>query len=134
MQIARNHHGAAVAGGRIYVPGGRVGGDMTMTAHEVYDPATNSWSNAAALPTGRSGIAVLTHEERVYVFGGEMSARTFDDAERFDPRTNRWESLDEMPTARHGLGAASVGRSIYVISGGPQPGFAFSGANERLTP
>jgi len=71
------------------------------------------------------------------VFGGEVFSpvrKTFDEAERFDPATGRWEALARMPTARHGLGAAAVGRAIYVIAGGPEPGFAFSTANERLTP
>lgn len=137
MPTPRNHLGAAVANGRIHVVGGRVGGDFTMTAHEVYDPATDVWTSAPALPTGRSGIAVVEHQGLVYVFGGEtMGAvqKTFDEAERFDPGTDAWEAMPAMPTARHGLGAAVVGPSIYVISGGPQPGFAFSGANEVLTP
>jgi N-acetylneuraminic acid mutarotase len=137
LPTPRNHLGAAVVDGRIHVVGGRVGGNFTMTVHEIYDPATGVWSAAAAVPTGRSGIAVVEHRGQVYVFGGETSgqvSKTFDEAERFDPRTNTWESMSPMPTARHGLGAAAAGNAIYVISGGPQPGFAFSGVNEMLTP
>lgn len=138
MPTARNHHGAAAVGGRIYVPAGRVNRDFELTVHEVYDPGTDSWSRLPPVPTGRSGIAVVALAGRVYVFGGETVGppvgKTFDEAERFDPAAGRWESLPPMPTARHGLSAAVVGGSIYVISGGPQPGFAFSGANERLTP
>lgn len=136
MPTARNHLGAAVVAGKIHAVAGRVGGDFTMTQHEVYDPATDSWSVAPPIPTGRSGIAVVELADRVYVFGGETtgaSGKTFDEAERFDP-AGHWESLPHMPTARHGLGAAAVNGAIYVISGGPAPGFAFSGANERLIP
>jgi N-acetylneuraminic acid mutarotase len=134
LPTPRNHLGAAVVGGRIHVVGGRVGGNMTMTTHEIYDPGSNTWTSAPPLPTGRSGIAVVEHKGSVYVFGGETSGRTFDEAERFDPATARWQAMPRMPTARHGLGAAAVGPTIYVVSGGPQPGFAFSGANEALTP
>jgi hypothetical protein len=135
MPTPRNHLGAAALNGRIHAVVGRVNGDFELTTHEIYDPATDAWSTGPAVPTGRSGVATLAHDGFVYVFGGETfadPARTFDDAERYDPRNRRWETLPRMPTARHGLGAAALGTSIYVISGGPSPGFAFSGANERL--
>jgi N-acetylneuraminic acid mutarotase len=136
MPTARNHLGAAVVNGKIHAVGGRVGGNFTMTEHEVYDVATNAWTSAPPVPTGRSGIAVVELAGKIYVFGGEVGGaggKTFDEAEQFDP-AGRWESLPRMPTARHGLGAAGVSGAIYVISGGPAPGFAFSGANERLVP
>ncbi|CAN5623418.1 kelch repeat-containing protein [soil metagenome] len=135
MPTPRNHLGAAAFYGRIHAVAGRANGNMEMTVHEIYDPATNSWSAGPAVPTGRSGIAVLAHDGFMYVFGGERfgdDPKTFDEAERFDPRGSRWESLPPMPTARHGLGAAAIGTSIYVVSGGPQPAFHFSAANERL--
>jgi N-acetylneuraminic acid mutarotase len=137
LPTPRNHLGAAVVEGKIHVVGGRVGNDFTMTPHEVYDTTGDAWTTAPALPTGRSGIAVVEHGGQLYVFGGETFGavqKTFNEAERFDPRTNSWAAMSAMPTARHGLGAAAVGAAIYVISGGPSPGFAFSGTNEALTP
>lgn len=134
MPTPRNHLGAATLTGRIHAIGGRVGGEMELTTHEIFDPVTGAWITGPALPTGRSGIAVVALDRRAYVFGGETSSKTFDEAERFDPAANRWERLPPMPTARHGLGAAAVGNAIHVISGGPQPGFAFGTANERLVP
>ncbi|MGH7562404.1 MAG: Kelch repeat-containing protein [Gemmatimonadales bacterium] len=134
MPTSRNHLGAAVIGGRIHAMGGRNSTTMQLTTHEIFDPATGAWTLGPAVPTGRSGIAVVAHRGRVYVFGGEIQSKTFDEAERFDPSTGRWERLPPMPTARHGLGAASFAEAVYVISGGPQPGFAFGAANERLLP
>ncbi len=136
MPTPRNHLGATSLDGRIYALLGRSDGDFTMTTHEVYDSDADAWSTGPAVPTGRSGVAVVARGGGVFAFGGEMmeedERRTFDDAERFDPATNEWERLDPMPTARHGLGAAPVGSRIYVISGGPEPGFAFSNVNEAL--
>ena len=137
MPTARNHHGAAVVNGRIHVLAGRVGGEFELTTHEIYDPDGDSWSDGPALPTGRSGVAVVAAGDRVFVFGGETfgeAARTFDDAEAYDPATGEWEILPPMPTPRHGLGAAVVGDAIHVVSGGPEPGYAYSTANERLEP
>jgi hypothetical protein len=137
MATPRNHLGAASMYGRIHAVVGRADGDFELTTHEIYDPASDSWSIGPAVPTGRSGVAVVAHDGFLYVFGGETftdQGRTFADAERFNPRSERWEALTPMPTARHGLGAAAYGQHIYVLSGGPSPGFAFSSANERLTP
>jgi N-acetylneuraminic acid mutarotase len=105
-----------------------------MTTHEVYDVTGGQWSSAGPLPTGRSGIAVVERGGRIYVFGGERPGGTFDEAERFDTATGRWEVLAPMPTPRHGLGAAVLGDQIHVVSGGPNPGFSFGTANERLGP
>jgi N-acetylneuraminic acid mutarotase len=137
MPTARNHLAAVTLNGRIHAVAGRVGGNATMTTHEVFDPGANTWSAAPPVPTGRSGVAAVAFEQRLYLFGGETFGavtKTFDEAERFDPATNQWESMPRMPTARHGLAAAAVSGSIHVLSGGPSPGFAFSGANEVLTP
>jgi N-acetylneuraminic acid mutarotase len=134
MPTSRNHHGGAAAGNRIHVVGGRIAGNFEMTTHEVYDVAGGQWSSAAPLPTGRSGIAVVERAGRIYVFGGERPGGTFDEAERFDTATGRWEVLAPMPTPRHGLGAAVLGDQIHVVSGGPNPGFSFGTANERLGP
>lgn len=132
MPTSRNHLGAAVIAGRIHAVGGRVSGEMELTIHEIFDPVSGTWTVGPPVPTGRSGIAVVAHRGMVYVFGGERSSKTFDEAERYNPATSLWERLPPMPTARHGLGAASFGEAIYVLSGGPQPGFAFGAANERL--
>jgi N-acetylneuraminic acid mutarotase len=138
MPTPRNHHVAEAVQGRIYVTAGREGRNFTLTVTEVYDPDADSWTEAAPLPTGRSGVAGAVVEDRFYVFGGETfdpgAQRTFDEAERYDPGQDAWEALPPMPTARHGLGAAVVDGRIYVLSGGPDPGFAFGDANERLTP
>lgn len=134
MPTARDHHGAAAAGGLIYVAAGRVG-NVNLSTLEVYDPVADAWSPGPPVPTARSGVAVLTLDEKVYVFGGESltGGGTFDEAERFDPATNGWDRLTPMPTARHGLGAGAVDGLIYVLGGGPNPGLTFSAVNERFT-
>jgi N-acetylneuraminic acid mutarotase len=86
------------------------------------------------MPTARSGIAAAVLEGRVFVFGGEAPAGTFNQAEAYDPKSNSWNGHAPMPTTRHGLGAAAAARRIYVISGGPTPGDSVSTANEIFVP
>jgi N-acetylneuraminic acid mutarotase len=98
--VPRNHTAGGAIGGRFYVVGGR-GSPNASTAHEMYDPTTNTWTTRAALPTGRSGIAAGVVGERLYVFGGEIP-RLFGEVEVYDPATDRWQSLAPMPEPRHG--------------------------------
>src|SRR6185369_15433556 len=108
---------------------------MLLDTTEIYDPATDSWSDGAPLPTGRSGIAAAISGGKIVVFGGEVggaNGHTFNNAEAYDATSNSWTAEAPMPTARHGLGVAAVGQDIYVISGGPQPGLRVSDVNEVL--
>ena len=86
------------------------------------------------MPTARSGIAAAVLEGRMFVFGGEAPAGTFNQVHAYDGRSNGWSNHARMPTARHGLGAAAVAGSIYVVSGGPTPGDSVSAANEIFVP
>jgi N-acetylneuraminic acid mutarotase len=138
--LSPRDHLAVVAGDDgIYAIGGRSNIDFgrNLSANEGYAPHrqdADEWQSRALLPTARSGIAAALHKGRIYVFGGEESAGTFDENEVYNPATDTWETLEPMPTARHGLGAAVVGDTIYVIGGGETPGLSVSGANEAFTP
>src|SRR5262249_9026337 len=126
-------------------------------AHEVYDPAANRWTalayiptardhlaaadlatdrweQRAPMPTARSGIATAVLEGRLFVFGGEAPAGTFNQVQAYDGRSNGWSNHARMPTARHGLGAAAVAGRIYIVSGGPTPGDSVSATNEIFVP
>ncbi|MDQ6674325.1 MAG: galactose oxidase [Chloroflexota bacterium] len=122
MPTAREHVASAVLDGLIHIVGGRspVLG-ATGTTHEVYDPATNSWSTASPLPTGRSGVGAAVLAGRIHVLGGEAD-HTFAQNEAYDPATDTWLSFAPLPTPRHGLGVVAVSDAIYVVAGGPQPG------------
>jgi hypothetical protein len=86
------------------------------------------------LPTARSGIAAAVASDRIFVFGGEAPAGTFDEVESYDTKGGDWTAHAAMPTPRHGLGAAVVDGRIFVISGGPTPGGSASSANEVFVP
>jgi len=68
MPTPRNHMGAAVLRGRIYVVGGRPG---NLPVNEMYDPATNTWTTKPPMPTARSGHAVGAYRQSLIAIGGE---------------------------------------------------------------
>ena len=63
--------------------------------------------------------------------GGEADT-TFEEVEVYDIAAKSWSRLPDLPTPRHGLGVVAEGDKVFVLAGGPQPGFAFSGANEAI--
>lgn len=120
---ARGAAGVVAVGGRIHSIGGAIG-DTTETKlsidwHDVYDPARDAWSLAAALPTPRSGHGAVLYRGKVFCMGGEETGKVFGQNEAYDPLTDSWMQYAPMLTPRHGLGAAAVGEAIYVAGGGP---------------
>jgi N-acetylneuraminic acid mutarotase len=125
--LAREHHGAAYLDGVVYVAGGRGGSQGNEL--EAYDVGTREWTRLPDAPTlGRSGVAVVAFQGRIYVFGGEsiVAGTTFDQAERYDPGSGTWTAVTSMPVARHGLGGGALDDGIVLVGGGPRPGLSFS--------
>jgi len=105
-----------VIGGRMSTSDERTG------QHDIFDPATNSWSAGPPLPTPRSAMGYALYRGMIIVTGGEMRARTFDENEAFDLKAQRWLTLAPMPSGRHGHGAAVIGDNVYFVGGALQPG------------
>lgn len=118
----RNHMTGAAINGRIHIVGGRLGNGLSpqkSDAHEVFDPQTRSWTTAAPMLSGRSGINGVVAKGCFHVWGGESPAGMSPQHEYYDPRTNQWFSLREMPRPVHGVvGSAFVDGLIWVAGGG----------------
>ncbi len=139
LPTQRNHVAGAEIDGRIHVVGGRLGNGLSplkTAAHEVFDPQTRSWTTAAPMLRGRSGINGVMARGCFHVWGGEDVTGMTPDHDYYDPRTDRWASLRSMPTPVHGVvGSAFVGGVIWVTGGGTQIGGS-SGSlhNQTYTP
>src|SRR5262249_56929326 len=77
MLTARNHHGAALIDGVIYVVGGRIGSTFiiglsnNVSTNEAYDVGKNTWSAMLGMPTPRSGVGTAVLNGRMHALGGE---------------------------------------------------------------
>ena len=123
MPLTRNHAGAAVVGGKLYVVGGQTGYDGALVPHadvQAYDPATDRWSAVAPLPDARSHVAnsTFTHLGRIYVVAGE---REHNDARssvyRYDPSANKWEQMASLPGDRISPSVGVIDGKIYASGG-----------------
>src|SRR5207244_10942550 len=94
--------------------------DANTSAHEVYDPATDSWTARAPMPTARDHHAAAPLNGRLYAIGGRLNrqySQNLGVTEEYDPETDRWTRKADLPTPRSGITAAVVKDRIYVFGG-----------------
>jgi DNA-binding CsgD family transcriptional regulator/N-acetylneuraminic acid mutarotase len=124
--------GAAVLGGLIYVPGGRLASGQPTNVLEAYNPRSNSWQQRAPLPKAISAYALVAYEGELYVFGGWDGQHDLNTIYRYDPATDTWSEDPAMPRARAFAGAAVASGSIYVVGGENETGPLST--NDQYTP
>ena len=116
----------------VYAVGGRTTGLGNLASFEVFDLSLMDWERLPDLPTPRGGLAASAIGALVIAVGGEEQA-TFEEVEAYHVVSGEWVSLPALPTARHGLAAVAWEGILFVLSGGTEPGYSFSAANEALT-
>ena len=117
------HGGTAAVGvieDKIYVAGG-THGSSSISALEVYDPATNTWTRRASMSVARDHCAGAVIDGKFYVVAGRGSAGAGTALEVYDPVANNWSMRARMPTFRSGAAAAAVNGELWVF-GGETPG------------
>src|ERR1051325_2687017 len=84
---------------------------------DVYDPATDTWSTKAAMPTARVAMASAVVGGKLYAMGGRSGTIYLDAVESYDPLSNAWSRRTAMISPRAGTGAGAIGSFIYVVGG-----------------
>lgn len=138
MPTPRAGLSTSMVNGKIYVIGGthqRNGvNDFTgLSTVEEYDPATDTWTKKANMPTARVAPAASVVNEKVYVFGGANRLNSFPTVEEYDPATDTWAKRTDMPTARCTLSTSVVNGEIYAIGGADFP-MVYLSTVEEYTP
>ena len=130
MPFAAGAAVSAVIDRKIYVTGGLVGGTTTDQA-AVYDPASDSWSTIAPMPSPRNHASGGSDGQCFWIFGGrgpgsgdgvtEGEADVF----VFDPATNAWEAsfdpgstIPPLPQRRGGMSRAVFYEGEFYLFGG----------------
>jgi DNA-binding CsgD family transcriptional regulator/N-acetylneuraminic acid mutarotase len=108
---------AAVIGGQIYVPGGRLASGGMTNIFESYNPANDQWQRHSPLPMAIAGYSLVAFEGRLFLFGGWDGKHTLDSVLVYDPGEDTWLKRTSMPTARAFSGAAILEGKILVIGG-----------------
>ena len=121
LPAPRDGMGVGVVGGVLYAIGGAVvdpqPSRMVGTV-EAYDPATNSWSPRAPMPTPRTYVGVGTVNGMLYAVGGlDDSGTSLATMEAYDPSTDSWSSRAPMPTGSlDGPEVGVVNGILYAVN------------------
>ena len=136
LPTQRNHFTGAAIDGRIHFVGGRQGDGLSplmTTAHEVYDPQSGAWTNAAPMLRARSGMNGVMARGCFHVWGGEGPAGMFPDHDYYDRRIDKWTRLRDMPIPVHGVyGSAFVDGLIWASGGGTSIGGSFGSLHNQV--
>jgi N-acetylneuraminic acid mutarotase len=109
--------------GRLHVIGGYGEGRVDRGYHHVYNPRTDVWHNAAALPRGANHVAVVTLEGRIYAFGGfiEQNRNPDTHAYVYDVSQDKWSTVAPMPRPRGAAAAVALNGKVHLIGGASSP-------------
>jgi WD40 repeat protein len=123
LATSRELHTATLAGGKVYLIGGRTGsaaGYNFLSSAEVFDPSTGSFStSAAALNTARTThTATLLNNGKVLIAGG-FNSGSLSSAEIFDPAgAGSFTATGTMSTARYLHTATRLASGNVLLTGG----------------
>ena len=99
-----------------------MGGSGPSASVNRYDPAADTWTSVAPLPTARARLACAVVGGRIYAVGGGTSSTGMNTLEIYDPDADAWTEAGRMPTPRHGLEAVTIDDSIWTIAGASRAG------------
>jgi N-acetylneuraminic acid mutarotase len=109
--LAAAEIGAAVIGGKIYVPGGLTAEGMPTTVLEVYDPRSDAWSLGPSMPEALSAYALAAFEGKLYLFGGWNGTGYVASVYAFDPDSGLGSALP--PACRAAAGRLWPGADMH---------------------
>ena len=123
MPNPRNHLSGAAVDGLVYAIGGQYGHDAGVQDQkflDVYDPATDTWTRKADLPSARSHFepGTMVHNDKIIIAGGRRGGFFFDDVTEYDPATNQWTERCELPENLLAPAAKVFGDRLIVANGG----------------
>lgn len=126
MPTSRSELDANVVNGKIYLIGGRTGGQYsTVSLNEVYDPVTNLWTTKEPIPYPVVQYASAVVNNKIYIIGGQdefHDPMNLNLTQIYDSETDKWSFGAPIPTVVWQAAAgATTGmmapKRIYVIGG-----------------
>ncbi|XP_049420774.1 kelch-like protein 40b [Epinephelus fuscoguttatus] len=122
MKVARSLSGATVHKDKIYVAAGVTDNGLTDSV-EVYDIATNKWSDFVAFPHERSSLNLVSLAGLLYAVGGfammpledsdETVPKEMNDIWRFDDTENKWTGI--LREIQYASGATILGVRLNTL-------------------
>lgn len=113
MPTARRGTTAGVIDSQVYVAGGYI--DVSPNANEIYNPATDTWAQSNALPSGNPyATAWGVINRRLYMAGGWSLTSTH---REYNPDTSTWASKRALPFGTDLTLGGVYNERLHVVSG-----------------
>ena len=130
MPTARSGVSVSVVDGKIYaiggskvktiqVPRGFNSESEELATVEMYDPATDTWTQKADMPTRKKTMTCVV-DGKIYAIGGWLTTNEkphLETVEVYDPATDTWAKAQSMNCARCSAAIGVVNGEIYAIGG-----------------
>ena len=115
----RHENGFVAYNGKLYLLGGR-----SVKRVQIYDPATNTWTDGAYPPFQMHHFQAVVHNDLIYVIGAYTGTCCNNESGishvwTYNPLTDNWEERDEIPSDRRrgSTGAVVYNNKIYIVGG-----------------
>jgi len=127
IPTGRNHLGVIAHDGKLWAVGGQLGQEeytVGLTAMEMYDPQTNTWTRKRDLPFPRSHLTagMFIYQGRICFLGGDPAYdQPQSEVYAYDPATDSWSIMGRLPLPRSTVvgGVFADGRVISSTGNGP---------------
>jgi Kelch motif len=119
MPIPTAEMGVIACGGKVHVVGGYARQNVNSDFHQVYDPASRSWSFKAPLPFACNHLALAVIGERIYSFGGFIEQNRCPHSKCFvyDAGQDAWAPLPNLIRPRGAISAVALDGRIHLLGG-----------------
>jgi len=121
MTTPRDGFSSNTIDGKILAFGGGIVKDIesweTLRSSEVYEPATNSWTETADMNRARDTFTSVVVNNKILTIGGFSPYE-----EMYNPETDTWEKMAAMPKVRIGTAAGVINGKVYVFGGDEEGG------------
>jgi N-acetylneuraminic acid mutarotase len=87
-----------------------------MDTVEAYDPATNTWTTKAPMPTARWELGSGVVDGILYAIGG-LNDQYLSTVEAYDPAAGTWTTKASMPNPRFSFALGVAGKKLYIADG-----------------
>jgi uncharacterized repeat protein (TIGR03803 family) len=135
MPTARFAAAGAVVNGILYVIGGCDSGCATgvgaMSVVEAYNPASNTWTKKAPLPTATDSINAVVEKGIIYVVGGYVpGVGRVATVYSYNPATDTWATEAPLQVGKSSAALGLLGTTIVAAGGVAVGNTGVTGDNE----
>jgi Kelch motif len=135
MRAKRAAHTATLLNtGKVLIAGGFVGEGNGLMSAELFDPITNTFTQAENLNTARAGHTATRLLNGKILIAGGYNGDYLDSAELYDPASGKISSTGKMITARSGHVATRLKNGKVLLAGGVGKGWSFLADAELYDP